>query len=78
MNLCGEPGGVAFFENCRVRNFSADDIVNHVLHTADEQGTAILYDHPCYAGVKETDTIRRIINEARNRGFEIAALRDFV
>ena len=74
VNLLGEPGGVAFFEHCRVKGMSTDQIVDAVLECIDKNGMAVLYDHPYYAGVKELYTIRRMITEAREKGIKIVML----
>lgn len=66
VNLLGEPGGVAFFENCRVKNYSTDKIVDIVMDFTDKHDTVILYDHPYYAGVKEVDCISKIIERIQS------------
>lgn len=74
VNLIGEPGGVAFFESCRVRGFDDDRIVREVKNNIENNEVSVIYDHPYYAGIKELYTIRRIITEVRDMGVKIVPL----
>lgn len=61
VNLLGEPGGVAFFENCRVRGYTTDNIIDIVMEFIHNHHITVLYDHPYYAGIKEVACIAKII-----------------
>jgi Polysaccharide deacetylase. len=74
VNLLGEPGGVAFFESCRVRNMTDDEIVHTVFDLICELETVILYDHPYYAGLNEAGCICRLIETARDNKIQICKL----
>lgn len=74
VNLFGEPGGVAFFENCRVKNYSTKKIVDIVMEFTNKYDTVILYDHPYYAGVKELDCISKIIESLQEKNIAICTL----
>lgn len=63
VNLLGEPGGVAFFESCRVKKYSTDNIVDCVMEFIEKNDTVVVYDHPYYAGVKEIECISKIIEK---------------
>lgn len=78
VNLLGEPGGIAFFENCRVKGMTTDEIVEQVKDCANKNEISILYDHPYYAGIVETYTIRRIITELQEMGVEIVAIKELI
>lgn len=67
VNLLGEPGGVAFFENCRVKQYSTEQIINYVMEFIERHEVTVLYDHPYYAGVKEIDCISQIIEKIQIR-----------
>lgn len=78
VNLLGEPGGVAFFENCRVRGLNDNDIVRKVMDSFDRLNTVILYDHPYYAGLNEIGCISKIIRSAKNEGIQICKLEELL
>lgn len=79
VNLVGEPGGVAFFENCRVKGYSTDKIVKIVMDFIDEHEITVLYDHPYYAGVKEIETISVLIEKMQKRDdIEICTLEQLI
>lgn len=78
VNLLGEPGGVAFFENCRVRNLTDDEIVHTVFDLFCELDTVILYDHPYYAGLNEEECICRLIETAKDNKILICKLEELL
>lgn len=78
VNMTGEPGGVAFFENCRVKGMQTAQIISTVINHAKEHPVTILYDHPYYAGTKELDTIESMIQEAKTEGIEIVTLASII
>lgn len=78
VNLLGEPGGVAFFENCRVRGLNDSAIVSMVMDSFDRLDTVILYDHPYYAGLNETGCIIKIIESAKSKGIQICKLEELI
>ena len=74
VNLLGEPGGVAFFENERSNHRTTEEIVEDVLEAIQKHDTTVLYDHPYYAGGNEIETIRLIIECAKEQGIKIVTL----
>lgn len=78
VNMVGEPGGVAFFENCRVKGMKTEEIVMAVVRHAKTQPYTVLYDHPYYAGIKELAAIESIIKQAKSEGVQIVPLSDLV
>lgn len=60
-NLCGEPGGVAYFEYCRVKGMSTHEIVDEVIDSVKQNDVTVLFDHPYYAGLKEIECMEIII-----------------
>ena len=78
VNLLGEPGGVAFFENCRVKGMTDDEIIEMVLSCFSELDTVVLYDHPYYAGIREIECIARLIEKAKNAGIQICKLEELM
>ncbi len=71
VNLLGEPGGVAFFENRRVLGWSTQQIVDYVIEEVKKNTTCVLYDHPYYAGIRELETIESIIVRAKKEDIKI-------
>lgn len=74
VNLVGEPGGVAFFENCRVKGLKTSQIISMVIQHTSENPYTVLYDHPYYAGTCELNTIDSIIQEAQDKGIEVVSM----
>lgn len=78
VNLLGEPGGVAFFENCRVRGLNDREIVRTIMDSFEKLDTVVLYDHPYYAGLNETGCIIKIIESAKSKGIQICKLEELI
>lgn len=78
VNLLGEPGGVAFFEYCRVKKWTNRQIIDFVISEIERNETCVLYDHPYYAGVKEIELIKCIINSAKGKKIDIVKLEDLI
>jgi peptidoglycan/xylan/chitin deacetylase (PgdA/CDA1 family) len=69
-NIAGEPGGVGYIEHMRALGASDDCLL------ADFRGRlgtckrfAVVYDHPCFAGVRESSLVKRMIATSRDMGF---------
>ena len=74
-NILGEPGGIAYIENLRARNMNDDEIQKEFSSTLDDQFLAVLYDHPCYAGVRELSMLKMMVDIVRSKGFQIVTLK---
>lgn len=71
VNLLGEPGGVAFFEYERVIGKSTEEIILDVDQALNRHEVTVIYDHPYYAGIKEVETLRKIIRHMKENDVEI-------
>lgn len=78
VNMLGEPGGVAFFENCRAIGMGTDEIIEKVANFIEGHETTIIYDHPYYAGMNEINTIKGIINYSNLNQVEIVKLENLL
>lgn len=78
VNLLGEPGGVAFFEHCRVKKYNDSDILDIIKTSIESNQHTILYDHPYYAGVNELDLIEKIIQLCKEKGVKIVRVVDLL
>ena len=74
VNLFGEPGGVAFWESCRVKGMNDQEIVQLVDRVIDENEIVIVYDHPYYAGVQEIRSISQVLEHVLERGCDITTV----
>ncbi|MDX1495289.1 MAG: polysaccharide deacetylase family protein [Longimicrobiales bacterium] len=73
--LTGEPGGVAYLEHLRACGLDDDAVVRRAMDDLAGVGPrAALYDHPYHAGVRELETLRRIVQSARDEGYRIVSM----
>lgn len=78
-NFTGEPGGVAYLEHLRARGLGDGAVeADFAERLEGVESLAVVYDHPCHAGVHELPTIARMVEIALDRGFEVATLREAV
>lgn len=78
-NVTGEPGGVAYLEHSRARGLTEGEIVDDFVGRLEGiRSLAVVYDHPCYAGVHDLGLVAALIGAARARGFRIVTLAEAV
>lgn len=78
-NLCGEPGGVAFFEYCRVMGMNDQEIVTQAMNAIENNQYTVVYDHPYYAGINELGTLKSIIERIhRSEDIEIVTMEELL
>lgn len=79
VNLLGEPGGVAFFEHCRMRGLSSKQIIQFVMDSIRSNEVTVVYDHPYYAGIRELNCIGKIIEMVtKSEDMEIVTLEKLI
>jgi len=78
-NIVGEPGGVGYLEWMRACGAGDDEVVaDLVARLRRVRSTAVVYDHPFWAGVHEIDLVERLVHVARSEGFEVCTLATMV
>lgn len=74
-NLTGEPGGIAYFEYCRAKKMTDEDIINDFFSRINNQRKYnIVYDHPYFAGKKEIPLLEKIITLLLKNNFTITTM----
>lgn len=71
-NLVAEPGGVAFIESLAAQGLDDQAIVERFaeqLH--DDRKLLVLYDHPCFAGIRGLNALRGVVQYALEQGIEL-------
>lgn len=73
--LTGEPGGVAYLEHLRAVGLDDDAVAERFVSDLMAAGDRVaLYDHPYHAGIRELETLSRIIESARAAGYELVSM----
>ena len=78
VNLLGEGGGVAFWENCRAQNMNTEKIHSIFVKFVNAHPITVVYDHSYYAGVREIESLENIIEFLLNNGHNIIAMGDLL
>ena len=73
-NIIGEPGGVAYLENLRALGMDDKGILKDFTSRLNGEPFSVIYDHPCYAGIKELPMLKEMIALVRSKGFKIVTL----
>lgn len=71
-NLVAEPGGVAYFESFAAEGYRQEALLK-AFRTAlgDDRRLYVLYDHPCFAGIRAIENVKAIVRCAVDNGVEI-------
>lgn len=78
-NLVAEPGGVAYLESLAALGYSPADAIDRFnAIISDDRRLYVLYDHPCFAGVAALETVRGILQCARENGLTIFTFSDLL
>lgn len=74
-NLIAEPGGVAYFEHCRAKKMTDEDIINDFFSRINNQRRYnVVYDHPYFVGKKEIPLLEKIIILLLQNNFTITTM----
>ena len=73
--LTGEPGGVGYFESCVARNLTIEQMLDEIdAAIAGSPGPVVLYDHPCFAGLRGRPLLRALLEHSKAKGWNLVTL----
>lgn len=78
VNLCGEPGGIAFWENNIALGFTDEDILQKFMDFVNTHKKVVVFDHPYVAALKMRENLERIIIRLKEGGHCIIPLHQLV
>ena len=78
VNLCGEPGGVAFWEYAEAMGWSDSLIVEKFMEQVSRQSKVLVFDHPYYVAVKKANLLKEIIGILLEQGNEIVTVQELI
>lgn len=74
-NLTGEPGGVAYFEYCRAKAMTDQEIIDDFFSKImNRENFSVVYDHPYFVGKHEIHLLEKLIRLLLEREFVITTL----
>ena len=77
--LTGEPGGVGFFESCTARRIDTAQMLDEIESAMVENSQpVILYDHPCFAGLRGRPLLCALLDHAKNKGWKLVTLAESI
>jgi peptidoglycan/xylan/chitin deacetylase (PgdA/CDA1 family) len=78
-NLVGEPGGIGYIEHLRAKHLSDTEILEKFASDLRaKKRLAVMYDHPCFAGIQELGVLETLIQRARDMDFTVVTLSEIV
>ena len=77
-NILGEPGGIGYIENLRAQGMDDKEILIRFEGSLEGKKTAVVYEHPCYAGVQELPLVEKMVCSARTLGFRTTTLKNII
>lgn len=74
-NLTGEPGGIAYFEYCRAKGMTDQEIIDDFFSKImNRENFSVVYDHPYFVGKHEIHLLEKLIRLLLEREFVITTL----
>lgn len=74
VNLCGEPGGIAFWENNVALGFTDENILRKFMSFVDTHKKVVVFDHPYVVALKKRESLESIIIRLKECGHYIVPL----
>lgn len=74
VNLCGEPGGIAFWENSIALDLTDEDIVQRFMEFVDSHKKVVVFDHPYVVALRKRENLEQIIIRLKRGGHYIVPL----
>lgn len=76
--FAGEPGGIGYLEWLTARGMDRDQALSHFATQLDAQPRqfAVVYDHPCFAGIEALALLREMIIHCKRAGTDMSTLAD--
>lgn len=78
VNLCGEPGGIAFFEFAQAAGWSEEDTIDYFMNVTNQYTEVVVFDHPYFAAIQKKALIEKIVQRLLSEGHEIVTMRDLL
>jgi len=73
--LTGEPGGVAYLEHLRAVGLDDEAVLGRFRGDLERAGPHVVaYDHPYFAGIRDLDMVRRLVEAARDEGYRVVPM----
>lgn len=78
VNLCGEPGGVAYWEYAKANEWTNEQTINYFMHMVKTKPYIVVFDHPYFAALKEKSLLEHIICQVKDEGCDIVTMSDMI
>lgn len=78
VNLCGEPGGIAYWEYAKAMDWSDGQTLQYFMNMVEKHEKVLVFDHPYFAAVKKESLIRKTIETLLADGHEIITVNKLI
>lgn len=78
VNLCGEPGGVAYWEHAVAAGWSDAKMIDEVLQFACENDEVLLFDHPYFVALQKISLLEETIKRLILEGHKLLTVRELL
>ena len=76
VNVCGEPGGVAYFEHAQALKMEDQKVIEDFMKRADKNEKLLVFDHPYFAAVQKRDLLDKLISELLRAGHRFVTVKE--
>ncbi|MCM1182520.1 MAG: polysaccharide deacetylase family protein [Roseburia sp.] len=76
VNLCGEPGGIAFWEYATASGWTDCETIDTFINMVSTHDEVVVFDHPYFVAVQKAKVLEKIINIVIRQGHEIVTMKE--
>lgn len=76
VNLCGEPGGVAFFEYAAASEWTDSQTAEAFMDTVKAHDEVVVFDHPYFCALQKAQLLEKLIGALLKEGHQIVPMKE--
>lgn len=78
VNVCGEPGGIAFWEYAAASGWDDEKTLTEFMSIVEDNDKVLVFDHPYFAAMNKLELIDKTINKLIENGHEIVTVEKMI
>ena len=76
VNLCGEPGGVAFWEYAAASEWTDRQTLEVFMDTVNRYDEIVVFDHPYFVALQRAELLEKMIGMLLKEGHQIVTMKE--
>lgn len=76
VNLCGEPGGIAFWEYASASGWTEQQTIDTLIGMVNTHDEVVVFDHPYFVALQKAEILEKIISILIEQGHQIVTMKE--